>query len=239
MTPKFLPALLTVFCLSGSPLEAETFVARIAGENLTLTEVFHEDFSGGLDRWLIEGDARVTVREGRLEVDATSGTTQAATIWCRTEFEGSQLVEYDVRLMGGSIQSNINMFLMAAHGGDGDLLETSRERDGGYGQYHEFPNYLVTILNGDGPDKRERLRLRMRLNPGFELADERWFEPLAFGRVYRVACLIRPPLVTVLLDDVPLIRTLYREQLDRGRHGLRIWHTHSLYDNFRVSRIIE
>ena len=147
-------------------------------------------------------------------------------------------MEYDVRLMSGSIQSNINMFLMAARSG-GDLLASSGERNGNYAQYHVFPNYLITILNDPGLDKRDRLRLRMRLNPGFELADERRYEPLMFGKVYHVAYLIQPPLVTVLLDGVPLVRTLYREKLDRGRHGLRIWHTHSIYDNFRVSRVLE
>ena len=219
-------------------MKAESYQARVDGQNLVLEELFYEDFSGGLEHWLAEGDARITQREGWLEVDATAGEMGAATIWCRSEFAGPQLVEYDVRLMSGSIQSNINMFLMAA-GSGGDLLASSGERNGNYAQYHVFPNYLITILNDPGPDKRDRLRLRMRLNPGFELADERRYEPLMFGKVYHVAYLIQPPLVTVLLDGVPLVRTLYREKLDRGRHGLRIWHTHSIYDNFRVSRVLE
>jgi hypothetical protein len=221
---------------SGSLTAGEQSEEILAGERLQLEDVFYEDFSGGLERWQTEGDAKTGVNEGWLEVDATARKVKAATIWCRQEFTGDHLVEYDFRLASGSVQSNVNMFLLASR--QGGLLESGGARDGSYGQYHEFPNYLITLLNGtDSLDRQERLRLRLRLNPGFTLDDERWFEPLAFGRVYHVAYLVQPPLVTVLLEGRPLIRTLYREKLERGFHGLRTWHTHLYYDNFRVRRV--
>ncbi len=224
--------------LCGTLLAGERRKVDLGGERLALEEVFNEDFSGGLERWQAEGDALLRLNEGWLEVDARAGKTKAATIWCRQRFEGGQLVEYDFRLDGSSVQSNVNMFLLSDC--PGGLLETGAGRNGSYGQYHVFPNYLVTLLNGtDSVDRQEHLRLRLRLDPGFELKDERWFEPLVFGRVYHVAYLIQPPLLTVLLDGRPLIRTLYREKLESGFHGLRTWHTHLYYDNFRVSRVLE
>ena len=79
----------------------------------------------------------------------------------------------------------------------------------------------------------------MRLNPGFELVEEEWDEPLIFGKVYHIGYLIEPPRVTVLLNGKIMCRTEYDTELLSGLHGLRIWQTYSLYDNFRVSRVID
>ncbi len=222
--------------LAASMLRAEERRVRLGEREIAASEVFYEDFSRGLERWLPEGDARVAVREGWLEVDCREGKVAAATIWCREEFSAAQLVEYDLRLMGESLQSNANIFLLAAH--PRGLLETTAERDGRYDQYHTFPNYLVTILNATGPEKREQLRVRLRLNPGFDQQAESWHEPLRFGQVYHVAYLLEPPRVTVFLDGREIGRAEFAEKLERGCHGLRSWHTHALYDNFRVSRVL-
>lgn len=218
---------------------AETYTARLGEKTYSLEEVFYENFSEDLRNWRAEGDAEVRLNSGWLEVDARSGEVGAVTIWCTSEFSGAQLVEYDVRLMDNSIQSNINMFLMASMPEGKGILATSGERNGSYGQYHTFPNYLVTILNAASSEKREMLRVRMRLDPGFKPAEEKWYEPLIFGRIYHVAYLIQPPEVTVFLDGRELARSTYGSVLERGLHGLRIWHTHSIYDNFRVSRLVE
>lgn len=215
-------------------------VTRVLGdESLLLEEVFYDDFSGDLSNWSAEGDARIDTSWGWLEVDAAAARGVAATVWCIHKFEGPQLVEYDVRLMPGSRASNINMFLVASMPEGPGILETGSQRTGDYGEYHVFPNYLVTILNGVSPEKREMLRLRMRLDPGFRLVGEKWLEPLVFGRVYHVAYLVRPPRVAVYLNGRRLIEQAYPETLSGGLHGLRVWSTHSIYDNFRVSRVVE
>jgi hypothetical protein len=59
------------------------------------------------------------------------------------------------------------------------------------------------------------------------------------GQVYHVAYVIDPPALTVLVDDQPVCQNSYATALTRGLHGLRIYHTHSLYGNFRVSRILK
>jgi len=221
-------------------LSAETYTRVLGGETLKLEEVFYDDFAGDLSNWRPEGDAKVRLSAGWLEVDASARRGVAATIWCTTEFEGPQLVEYDVRLMPDSRSSNVNMFLMASMPeGEPGILETSDQRTGEYGEYHVFPNYLITILNGTSPDKREMLRLRMRLDPGFRLVAEKWLEPLVFGQVYHVAYLIQMPKVTVYINDRPVAGHTYKVSLRRGLHGLRIWSTHSIYDNFRVGRILD
>ena len=78
----------------------------------------------------------------------------------------------------------------------------------------------------------------MRLNPGFELIGEKWYEPLVFGKVYHVAYLIDPPEVAVLIDGQVKCRTVYEKTLHSGLHGLRVWQTNSIYDKFRVGQLI-
>jgi uncharacterized protein DUF6250 len=217
----------------------ETFQRELDGRTLELEEVYYEDFGEGLENWLAEGNAAVSVREGWLDVDGASGKGGYSTVWCRTPFQGPQLVEYDIRMMSVSRQSNINMFLLAANPDADGLIATTGERNGFYPQYHKFPNYLITILNTTSPaDKRERLRVRMRQDPGFELVSEQWHEPLVFGKVHHVAYLIEPPRVSVYLDGNPIGQVDYDKTYTSGLHGLRIWRTHSIYDNFRVSRIV-
>jgi len=222
--------------LVAGSLFAQGYTRELEGRKLALEEIFYEDFQDDYADWVVEGKAMVRISQGRLEVDARGG---AVTIWCRREFEGPQLVEYDVRLAGDSFESNVNFFLLAGNPDAAGLLATSAERDGSYDQYHRFPNYLVTILNGVSPEKREQLRVRLRLDPGFRLVSEGWFEPLVFGRVYHVAYLVEPPNLTVYLDGRRIGYAEYADKITKGLHGLRIWQTHSIYDNFRVSRLVE
>jgi hypothetical protein len=233
-----LKTLIAVLALAVSSVAAaEPYSITLEGRDLRLEEMFYEDFSGGLENWLPEGNASVEVNQGWLEVDC--GTEGFTTIWCRNEFTGTQLVEYDFRLMAGSLQSNVNMFLLAGNPDATGLLATTAERNGSYGQYHEFPNYLVTVLNGTSPAKREQLRVRLRLDPGFELTGEQWHEPLVFGRVYHMAYLLEPPRLSVYLGGELIGRVTYKKTYTNGLHGLRIWHTHTRYDNFRVSRVLK
>lgn len=133
----------------------------------------------------------------------------------------------------------MNMFLLGSMPGSPGILQTSHLRTGDYGEYHVFPNYLITLLNGtNSAEKREMMRVRMRLDPGFKLVGETWVEPFVFGRIYHVAYLLEPPEVGVYLDGRLLKKVSYGTVLEKGLHGLRIWSTHSLYDNFRVSRIV-
>jgi len=233
---KSIAIVMILVIVSTNILYAQRFSRIIDGRKLEFEEVWYEDFSDSLNDWLPEGTAEIKRIRGKMQVDARN---EMVTIWCKKEFNGPQLVEYDVRLMSTSIESNINMFLFAGKPDAKGILATTDERNGVYNQYHHFPNYLITILNGTSPVKREQLRIRMRLNPGFELVEEQWYEPLMFGKVYHVSYLIEPPKVTVLLDEQVVCRAVYDKNLLSGLHGLRIWQTYSLYDNFRVSRLLK
>ena len=240
---KKIAILLLTTVLTAGGLKAQV-VERIFGEEkLALEEIFYEDFEQDLSNWQVEGDAGVSLQYGFLDVDGPAGTEglHAATIWCRRTFSGPQVVEYDVRMADFSFQAMFNIFLLASMPGEGPgILETGGQRTGQYTEYHQLNNYLVTILNQNRPEvKRLLCRVRMRLNPGFNLRHESWHPPLQYGRVYHVVYVVRPPEVLVFLDDVQVGGCSYETVLDQGLHGLRLWNTHSVYDNFRVSRIIE
>jgi len=240
---RFLLSLVMILC-GTAPLLAEMQRRILAGKSYELEEVFYDDFRGDLSNWRVEGDALVRLYGGFMEVNAIEDLTPtkvgASTIWCIEEFEGPQVVEYDVRLMGDTIFTNINMFLMASMAEGPGILETSSQRNGKYPQYHQFSNYLVTIINQNSPaERRQMLRIRMRLNPGFELESECWQEPLIIGKIHHVAYIIDPPQVSVLIDDRPVCQQMYAAAHTKGLHGLRIYHTHSLYGNFKVSQILK
>lgn len=234
MKSAVIAGIMTAFLL-GTAVSADEFTRIIDGRERVFEELYYDEFRTNFDNWRPEGNIEIAVNSRKLEIDARNGM---GTVWLKEEFRGPQLVEYDVRLMGDSIESNINMFLMAGKPDAAGILESSDERDGTYNQYHGFPNYLVTILNGASTEKRDVLRIRMRLNPGFTLVEEAWHDPLVFGKVYHIAYLIEDEVVTVIIDGTTVCKTGYDTKLSTGLHGLRIWRTHSVYDNFRVSRLI-
>jgi hypothetical protein len=220
--------------------EAESREAVFGDRTLELEETFFDDFTDGLNNWLIEGDGEVRQHHVFMEVDAREGSEGASTIWCKEKFEGPHVLEYDVRLMGNTVWTNINIFLMASMSEGPGIIETTSQRTGDYSEYHQFPNYLVTIINHNNPEeKRQMLRIRMRQNDGFHLIEECWREPLIIGKLNHIAYIIEPPRVDVYVNGERACDTIFPETLNEGLHGLRIYHTHSLYGNFHVSRIVE
>jgi hypothetical protein len=154
-----------IFGLPAACVIAESREVVFGERTLELEEVFFDDFTAGLDNWLIEGDGEVRTHHVFMEVDARHGNEGANTIWCRKEFAGPQVLEYDVRLMGNTVWTNINIFLLASMPGGPGIVETTGRRTGDYPEYHQFPNYLITIINHNNEvEKRQGLRIRKRQN---------------------------------------------------------------------------
>ena len=237
----FLSGALLACRISGAePVERE-----IGGKVYIVEEIVYEDFTVDLSNWLMEGDARIRLYDGFLDANADkqAKATQVgvATLWYKKEFEGPQIIEYDVRLMGDSILGHINMFLNAGMQDGKSVLDTSSTRRGNYSEYLTFPNYSSMIINNEThpTDKQQSLKIGFRLNPGFNQEAECWLKPLVFGQVYHFTYILRPPEMEILIDDEPACRHRYSQTLTRGHHALRLYHTHSVYDNFRISEIIE
>ena len=129
---------------------------------------------------------------------------------------------YEVQVLEG--RNNINFFGYAG-------VDLAAPRTGAYGEYHVFPNYLITYLV-----ENERWRVRFRKNPGFALLSEsrvdgpepgRWRRmEYRFARDGTIRLSVDGALVREIRDGAPLRLS--------GRHGLRTWRTRLRYRNFKV-----
>ncbi len=205
---------------------------------LEVETVCEDGFSRETGDWVAEGGAKVSVRDGRLFMDATRGERPFLTLWCRREFEGDGLIEFAARVEPGEGSTNINFILYGTSPDGSSVLETSGERTGEYPEYHELNNYIYTYLN-NAEKGSPRLRVRFRKDPGFNLLREVWREPLEKGRDYRFAMAVQGARMRYYVDGRLLID---HEDADsphrRGHHAFRTWHSHISADYFRVSRIV-
>lgn len=205
---------------------------------LQVETAYEDDFSRETGDWVAEGGAKVSVRDGRLFMDATRGERPFLTLWCKREFEGDGLIEHATRVEEGEGSTNINFILYGTDPDGSSVLETSGERTGEYPEYHELNNYIYTYLNNEEKGS-PRLRVRFRKDPGFNLLREVWREPLEKGRDYRLAMAVQGARMRYYVDDELLVDY---EDADsphrRGHHAFRTWHSHISADYFRVSRIV-
>jgi uncharacterized protein DUF6250 len=195
--------------------------------------LFGDDFTD-LRNWSVEGTGTVRTLDGTFVWDCSG--TREGTAWCRTRFEGATRITYEVQVLEG--QNNINFFAYARLERDGTdvLLESGLLRTGAYGEYHAFPNYLITyLLEG------AQWRIRFRKNPGFALLSEsrvdgpepsRWRTvAYSFGRDGTIRLSIDGEPVHEFHDPAPAPLS--------GYLGLRTWRTRLRYRNFRVYALPE
>jgi hypothetical protein len=181
--------------------------------------LFEDDFAD-LRNWSVEGTGEAAVEGGTLVWDCSG--TREGTAWCRRRFEGPTLVTYDVQVLDG--RSNINFFAYA------DVV-LGAARTGAYGEYHVFPNYLITyLLEG------ALWRIRFRKNPGFSLLSESRLEGPAPGVWRSVAVAFeRDGTIRLSVDGRVLHEHRDPRPLDlAGFHGLRTWRTRLRYRGFKV-----
>jgi hypothetical protein len=225
---------------SGVHADEATIERKIGDASYRLKLVFEDDFAN-LDNWLVETTGKVAVKDNWLSWDCFSSGKQAGTIWCRKQFAGPTVIEFDA--VGAAGARNLNFILYATH--PKGLLETTRSRTGEYGEYHEFPNYIVTYLTP--PVKGEpntfadsQWRIRFRKNPGFKLLSESLAETKKEpGRKQRVTYVLDGYGRMKLFVDGELLHAfedtspLYRS----GHHGFRTWNSDVKYANFKVYSI--
>jgi hypothetical protein len=217
----------------------------LSGETLAVETVYEDDFSRETGDWLVEGNAKVAVRDGRLHFDASGARRSAATIWLKRSFAGDAVIEYTARVEEGPGATNINFFVYGSNLDGSSVLETSRARTGSYSEYHRLRNYIYTFLNEvpeeDGkPKPPERLRVRFRKDPGFHLLKEAWRDPIEKGRDYQFTIVIQGPRMRFYVGGELVFDHRDEDSPHRkGEHAFRTFESHVSADVFRVSRIAE
>lgn len=112
--------------------------------------LYADDFRDGLKLWRVEmeGDGRVTAKDGVLDIDAPGGVT----VWFRRELEGPVMIQYEATVIsaGGPNDrvSDLNSFWMATDpASPGDLF--AHARTGKFEEYNSLKMYYVG-LGGNG-----------------------------------------------------------------------------------------
>jgi hypothetical protein len=109
-----------------------------------------DDFSHGLDQWLVEMEkpGTVTAKDGVLDIDVPAGVT----VWFRHELEGPVMISYEATVIsaggGNDRVSDLNSFWMATDPrSPGDLF--AHPRSGKFADYNTLRMYYVG-LGGNG-----------------------------------------------------------------------------------------
>jgi len=218
------------------PAESNLMTKRLSHKTYRLEPVFADDFKTAAN-WRCEGvGAKMWTEDGWLICDATSGDVHAATIWCTAaEFSDPMWIEYRIKFLEGHFNGNLIVHAKASDGGD--VLDSSPTRTGDYGEYHVFPNYILTFLNSG-----DSVRIRYRRDPGFELLGETFYQPaLELHRTYEITILLQDGRVEYWVDGEKKYEGLdpHRPALRSGRIGLRTWKTRLAWSGFNVFRIVE
>jgi len=165
-----------------------------------------DDFSDGLDRWVVEGNSQVTIREGRLLIETPD--RGYATVWYREPFQGHQLIRFRARVLPPQAASNINFFFCASLPDAGDFF--AQERTGAYAEYHQINNYTLTFTGRrEDRDRAGNLAapgyMRLRKNPGFMLKDENLAFKAEVETDYDIAIMKFGARIKVFVNGLPAL----------------------------------
>lgn len=209
-------------------------VKKIGERSFKVNLIYADDFSN-LDNWVVESTGSVEVLNNELIWDCHQAGKGYGTIWCKRFFQEPTIIEYDVVTISG--RDNINFIFYATKEPEG-LLETTSERTGEYGEYHKFPNYIITYLTNYQP----QWRIRFRKNPGFNLLSETYYDrSTKQGQKQHITYVFENDGSMSLYSDGNLLHT-YKDveaPFRSGYHGLRTFRSTLRYSNFRVYSILD
>ncbi|HUR56708.1 MAG TPA: hypothetical protein VM029_03305, partial [Opitutaceae bacterium] len=92
------------------------------------------------ERWVVEGRAEFSLREGRLVAHAPDG----ATLWLRRPLPANVLIELEAGV-DPQVENNAANLNIIVHARENDGSPYRFGRSGEYGEYHKIPNYIVTF----------------------------------------------------------------------------------------------
>ncbi|MHC4402221.1 MAG: DUF4962 domain-containing protein [Planctomycetota bacterium] len=209
------------------PLETVT----LDGDVYRVEWLAKEDFSGGLSRWVFEGNAEVAVRDGKLWVrNRPAGSRRVATLWFRPELPQNVMVRFRAKPVPPVEENaaNVNLFL---HARELDGRPVRFGRHGAYNLYHEIPNYIVTLTGG-----YQSGWSRARRDPGFHLLHESEVRS-EVGREYAVAVTFQDGRLRYYLNGVRIHDVEDPDPLPAGRFAIRTWSTNAWWDDVEFGRL--
>ncbi|WP_319937488.1 DUF6250 domain-containing protein [Sphingomonas cannabina] len=120
--------------------------------------MLRDDFRRDLSQWAVEAErpAKVSVRDGILDIDAPAGIT----LWFRPELQAPVTIDYRVLAVAedgpNDAVSDVNAFWMATDPAAPDESVLDRPRSGAFAEYDTLRTYYVGI----GGNRNTTTRLR-------------------------------------------------------------------------------
>jgi hypothetical protein len=213
-----------------SPCSAET--VKVGGDTYNVQWIHHETFDKDwTSRWAFEGDSEVMVKDGKLCVNSLKdGKAHSATIWYKRELPDRLLIRFRARVLPPKENNaaNLNVFIHARES-DGSPLEFGRS--GSYSEYHQIPNYIVTLTGGNQPGWS-----RVRRDPGFVMLHEAEVRS-EVGKEYDIIVTVEKGHIRYYLNGKKWHDVQDPDPLFGGRFALRTWSSNTSWEKIEFGRI--
>lgn len=182
-------------------------------------------------RWAVEGDCEVKAEAGRLWVKGIKvGKVNAATIWYKTVLPADLIVRFKAKAVPPEKDNAANLNLILS-GRETNSDPIAYGRSGVYGEYHKFPNYIITLTGGIMPGWS-----RVRRNPGFQMLNEAQVRS-EVGKTYEVVATVQNGRIRYYLNGKKWHDVKDPSPLSGGRFAIRTWSTNSWWSDFQFGRL--
>lgn len=224
-----IPALLIGLAGSEKP---KTETVKLDKDAYRVEWLHHEKWDAKWStRWVVEGDAEVKVRVGKLWVNSIGAEkARAATIWYKEDLPDNIIIRFKARVLRPEEKNaaNLNVFLHAREL-DGKPLEFGRS--GVYTEYHRIRNYIVTLTGGVQPGWS-----RVRRDPGFNMINESEVRS-EVGKEYEIAVTVQNGRIRYYLNGKRCHDVTDPKPLPGGKFALRTWSTNAWWDDVEIGKI--
>lgn len=206
-----------------------------------LGQVLHaDDFRNGLADWALESEqpARVTARDGVLDIDTPAGLT----LWFKTELHGPVLIEYEAEAVStGGVNdrvSDLNCFWMATDPRS-PSGPPSAPRTGAFADYNNLRAYYVGLGGNGNTTTRFRRYIgseteRPLLPENDRSSPHELLQPNRFQVIRLVA---NGGLIQYYRDDQRLFEYVDPKPHTRGWFAIRTTKSHLRIRHFKVYRL--
>ena len=236
---RFLGLLVMFIVMNAEPIFSQTLP-----EYVKTGLIYSDDFSEGLNNWVVEQTPEGTtkVNNGELEIDG-GGTT----VWFKHRISGPVCFEYDAILIQNSGPNDncrdLNCFWMAvAPKNPADLFDgwrsNSKQRGGVFASYHQLRTYYAGI----GGHKNTTSRFRRYsghgnrpLLPEHDLADNEFL--LVPNKKLHVKIIACNEIIQYYINDRLFFDFRDPQPYTYGWFGFRTVSNHVKIDNFKVYKL--
>lgn len=212
-------------------------IVEIDGRRWVAEELLHETFNDGdwRERWRVEGNARLEVRDGQLHAGPAANESKpaVATVWSRDPIPANVIIEFT----GGSVppadENNAANLNLIVHAREVDGSAYKFGRSGEYAEYHEIPNYIFTLTGGFQPGWA-----RVRRNPGFKLLAEDSGMRSEVGEQHRFRVECVDGRLRYWIDDRLVHDVVDAKAYTGGHFALRTWRSRVWWSDVRVRKLL-